>query len=617
DTTYTFPSYPIFSSNKLNLQATNTGNIDLIIDSIAINDQELSSDLDYPLTVQPNMTELIPLTFTPLSLESLADTVTIISNNHFGDRDVSINADVRLPLLRFIQGGEVDTVKFRPVRTEELSDSVFCVEHLESQLYQIQIDSCGVIGDNLNDFSCLSTFPFVLGSDDIHQIEMRFEPSAEGVSNATLVFYAEDITVAEIALRGICVENIEPWTDAPIILSDLVTHTIELDYQIGDMDGDCLDLYLEYYLEDTWYNCSLTEEHLHLDPSDYSGTVTWSSDEDINGFYEGMPLRYNVVDHFGSSSYSDTTSISIANLVGDLVYDLPEYVGIDFEDLIPFCDAWKTTGVIDNIGPATGEVPLMCPSDLVTEQVIDFEDLCVFVQMWNWCMDNLSFDKIDTKEVGFHDLLVNSEELEQYQYRITVELSGEARALKVVFPFDEHYYIIKDIRRNEGIENILFLDHLSEDNLCIHLVNMEPSLLQVGQTLFEFVIQVIDWERSTILYDYQTRGIDNQIIREGNNYFEIYPDIVENLFDPVYPNPFSNAMRIRFALKDDSHVNLSIYNLKGQLVQQIVDNDLSGNKIYSYNWNGLSNTSSCENGMYILRLRIGNQTYHRKILLIK
>ena len=63
-----------------------------------------------------------------------------------------------------------------------------------------------------------------------------------------------------------------------------------------------------------------------------------------------------------------------------------------------------------------------------------------------------------------------------------------------------------------------------------------------------------------------------------------------------------------------SAVELSIYNLQGQLVKTLENSRLNrGN--YDYNWNGQNQLEQdCENGVYFIYLRIDDKVVSQKIL---
>ncbi|MBW6513979.1 MAG: Omp28-related outer membrane protein [Candidatus Syntrophosphaera sp.] len=85
----------------------------------------------------------------------------------------------------------------------------------------------------------------------------------------------------------------------------------------------------------------------------------------------------------------------------------------------------------------------------------------------------------------------------------------------------------------------------------------------------------------------------------------------------VFPNPFQNNTTFSVQSKAGEAVNLSIYNLKGQLVKSFdLKADAAGNA--SLNWNGTdANGSRVQNGIYHFRMNTANQTRQGRIVLMK
>ncbi|HPD67907.1 MAG TPA: T9SS type A sorting domain-containing protein [Ignavibacteriales bacterium] len=66
-----------------------------------------------------------------------------------------------------------------------------------------------------------------------------------------------------------------------------------------------------------------------------------------------------------------------------------------------------------------------------------------------------------------------------------------------------------------------------------------------------------------------------------------------------YPNPFNPTTSIKFALKTDAMVNLKIYNILGQEVATLVNNEMTaGMKTINFN------ASNLASGVYIYRLEV-------------
>ncbi len=82
-----------------------------------------------------------------------------------------------------------------------------------------------------------------------------------------------------------------------------------------------------------------------------------------------------------------------------------------------------------------------------------------------------------------------------------------------------------------------------------------------------------------------------------------------------YPNPFTQASRVVFNLDKTNPTELSIYNLRGQLVRQI-DLGIQIKGAHSYLWDGEdSHGRQVATGIYLLRLKTGEATLTRKLTL--
>ncbi len=79
-----------------------------------------------------------------------------------------------------------------------------------------------------------------------------------------------------------------------------------------------------------------------------------------------------------------------------------------------------------------------------------------------------------------------------------------------------------------------------------------------------------------------------------------------------YPNPFNPTTNIKFSLPKTSKVVLSIYNVLGQQIAQLVNNELkAGNYNYEFN------ASSLSSGIYFYSLHADNFTMTKKMILLK
>ena len=84
-----------------------------------------------------------------------------------------------------------------------------------------------------------------------------------------------------------------------------------------------------------------------------------------------------------------------------------------------------------------------------------------------------------------------------------------------------------------------------------------------------------------------------------------------------YPNPFNSITTIEYQLPVEAEVRLEIYNLRGQKVKQLV-NQQQKVGYYTVRWDGMDQTGrEAAAGIYLYRIRAGKFSQSRKMLLLK
>lgn len=83
------------------------------------------------------------------------------------------------------------------------------------------------------------------------------------------------------------------------------------------------------------------------------------------------------------------------------------------------------------------------------------------------------------------------------------------------------------------------------------------------------------------------------------------------------PNPFASRTAVAYALPSPGHVALKVYNLQGQLVRTLLDEDRVGG-YYQAKWDGLNASGQrLSPGIYFLRLTAPQGALTRKVVLAK
>ncbi len=84
-----------------------------------------------------------------------------------------------------------------------------------------------------------------------------------------------------------------------------------------------------------------------------------------------------------------------------------------------------------------------------------------------------------------------------------------------------------------------------------------------------------------------------------------------------YPNPFNPETTISFNMSKTGKANVSIYNIKGQLVKSLLNGTVSAGQ-KDLVWNGTdNNNNSVASGVYFYKVETSNQTINRKMVLQK
>jgi hypothetical protein len=79
-----------------------------------------------------------------------------------------------------------------------------------------------------------------------------------------------------------------------------------------------------------------------------------------------------------------------------------------------------------------------------------------------------------------------------------------------------------------------------------------------------------------------------------------------------YPNPFNPTTRIVYQIPQPCHVMLSVFNISGQMIETLVDENQSPGE-YSKSWKATGFSS----GIYFYRLTAGESVSIRKMFFLK
>ncbi len=85
-----------------------------------------------------------------------------------------------------------------------------------------------------------------------------------------------------------------------------------------------------------------------------------------------------------------------------------------------------------------------------------------------------------------------------------------------------------------------------------------------------------------------------------------------------YPNPFNPITQIKLSVYYDSHIKIDIYNIRGQLVKNLIDEQISTG-VHNINWDSTNNKNDkVSSGIYFYNLKIeGKNSITKKMVLVE
>lgn len=173
---------------------------------------------------------------------------------------------------------------------------------------------------------------------------------------------------------------------------------------------------------------------------------------------------------------------------------------------------------------------------------------------------------------------------------------------------------------NENYGTVNWLEgNISSDPLFLD-PNINNYYLQNGSPCIDAGIDFFEWEGEIYLD------------LSPDDYYGLAPDMGTYEWDGTqqneelimcnyelanYPNPFNPVTNISFSIPEDSKVELSIYNVKGQKVRTLVNNKIDKG-IYQITWNSKDDSGkTAASGIYFYKLKTSKKEIMKKMLLLK
>jgi len=151
----------------------------------------------------------------------------------------------------------------------------------------------------------------------------------------------------------------------------------------------------------------------------------------------------------------------------------------------------------------------------------------------------------------------------------------------------------------------VFLDDMINEIGTTTSIEWQYEDLVAGQAYVAGVSAVYD-DGESIVMEYPFTPVDAG---------DIIPLVTE--LRGNFPNPFNPDTQIAFSINKQSHVQITIYNIRGQKVRTLVDEQRDANN-YTVTWNGTDNNRKpVSSGIYFYKMKAEKYVSTKKMILMK
>ncbi|HIB73701.1 MAG TPA: T9SS type A sorting domain-containing protein [Candidatus Marinimicrobia bacterium] len=308
----------------------------------------------------------------------------------------------------------------------------------------------------------------------------------------------------------------------------------------------------------------------------------------------------------------DTITLSIFNLTDnsgleavDFSYefytpplgDYEPYDGkVNVLDLAQFVSFWMADSqpAILGLGPTSGTFPHLVP---LLDEEYNLDDGMTFIRMWSWSLDRFGLEPLTSPTIG---IAMNWDKL-------VVDIPMEAIAGQVYL-------------RYNPLQGKVDLSHTAFGN---NNLTLKREAVENGEILLEFGLvepddnarvisikpEINEPAEATVIYKFF--AADQSLIAAGTQKIALVIPTEFRLMQN-YPNPFNNTTTIRYAVPEETFVQLEIFDIKGRLVETLTSQSHQPG-FYALQWSGRRAAS----GVYFIKLEADKTVLTQKMILLK
>ena len=168
---------------------------------------------------------------------------------------------------------------------------------------------------------------------------------------------------------------------------------------------------------------------------------------------------------------------------------------------------------------------------------------------------------------------------------------------------------------NEMIPVLRVIETQTNENSGLVFTNINVRFIDASG--YEIANASVDLDVFSQSGDYERASANIQLILSDDLITvssETSPDVPTSIgLDQNYPNPFNPSTHITYQLNEPGNVSLTVYSLTGERVQTLINEEFKQAGSYTVPFEA----SNLASGIYMYRLRAGDQIFTRKMTLLK
>ncbi len=226
-------------------------------------------------------------------------------------------------------------------------------------------------------------------------------------------------------------------------------------------------------------------------------------------------------------------------------------------------------------------------------------------------------------------------------YRLTYLIADSTWSSSSYFDIKAIQYAVDDPQLTELLKDYLAKSYIADKEYqnAINLIQLrlDNPLNEVDSLLavldLEIVLQLYNMEEdkapiTTKYLQYKYADVQTFNTRHDEHWEQLYDLLgkseeantnipVKPVITSNYPNPFNPSTTIAYYIPVKSNVDMAIYNIKGQRVKDLINNEIPKGSHWIV-WDGKDNNGrAVGSGLYLVRIGIGNKVDTHKVMMLK